>query len=278
MKLNKKMIAFGMALLVVLWTGNIIYYEKHAIKEPLFIKHYYDVDKGTGSFRLYYVQNINSKDKVINIALPEIGQQYVNFTELEQGNSDGRYYTLKTIMVNIFNADMDKIPDEYKNKLITKAKISFSNGKTMDVNLGKIYLYSDKNKNQDLKQRGMSASNDDTGSNTFYADKDTSITGINSRFYEEIKDVLQISINGKPLSNITFPIKLKAGEIIDVSYAFNFNNKKDIRLNNAYNLSFDILTEDSQGNKGSSPCFIDFYPNFPEYINIDALKNNKGVE
>lgn len=278
MNLNKKLIVIGMVLLIVLWTGNIIYYEKHAIKEPLFIKHYYDVNISGDIFKLYYVQNINSKDKIINIVLPEIGQQYINFAEYDMGNTNGPYYKLKVLMININNGSNNKIPDEYKNKFITKAQITFSNGKTMNVNLGKIYLYSDKNNSGDLVQRGVTETTDSNGSTILYANKDINITGINSRFYDGLKDVLKINIGGVPLSKITFPIKMKAGETIDVSYAFNFNNKNDIRLNNAYNLTFNILMEDSQGKKGSSHCLIDFYPYSSDNININVLKDDKGVE
>jgi hypothetical protein len=81
MKLNKRLTALGIVLLILVWAGNITYYKKHVLTEPLFIKHYYDIKKGMSSFRLFYIQNINSKDSITSIVLPEISNQPVNFNE-----------------------------------------------------------------------------------------------------------------------------------------------------------------------------------------------------
>lgn len=276
MKLNKNMVIFGGLLLLLLLASNIIYYEKQVLKEPLFVKHYYDVKKGINDFRLYYVQNINSQDRVVSIVFPEIGQQPVSFNE-SNGNTDRRYYMLKTLTVNISNGGIDEIPVEYKNKVITKAKISFSNGKTMNINLGKIYLYNDEVGKMYLEQRSVSGSSDHTGSSNFISDKDLNIVGISSKFYEETKDILQINIDEYKLSNAPFPMKLKAGCALQVSYGFKVD-KKDIRKNNAYNFTLNVLNEDLQGNKGSGICFVNFFVQSPEYLDIEALKDARGRE
>lgn len=279
MNLNKRVIVIGLVLLIVLWAGNIIYYEKHVIKEPLFIKHYYDVDIKGDIVNLYYLQSTTSKDKIINITFPEIEQKYIEFTENDIDNSKGPYYRLKALNINVNNGSNNEVSDEYTNKVITRANITFSSGKTMNVNLGEIYLYnSDKNKTSYLKREMQSSSSDNTGGTTFYTDKDIYITGINNRFYNDIGDILEISIDGTRLSDVKFPIELDAEQSINIAYAFKFSNKNDIRLNNAYHLVFNLSTEDSRGNKGSTPCFIDFYPSSSDNLNINALKNSKGVE
>lgn len=279
MNLNKRVIVIGLVLLIVLWAGNIIYYEKHVIKEPLFIKHYYDVDIKGDIVNLYYLQSTTSKDKIINITFPEIEQKYIEFTENDIDNSKGPYYRLKALNINVNNGSNNEVSDEYTNKVITRANITFSSGKTMNVNLGEIYLYnSDKNKTLYLKREMQSSSSDNTGGTTFYTDKDIYITGINNRFYNDIGDILEISIDGTRLSDVKFPIELDAEQSINIAYAFKFSNKNDIRLNNVYHLVFNLSTEDSRGNKGSTPCFIDFYPSSSDNLNINALKNSKGVE
>ena len=64
MNLNKKFIAIGLILLIFSWVGNISFYEKQILNEPIFIKHYYDVESGMSNIRLYYIQNINSQEQV----------------------------------------------------------------------------------------------------------------------------------------------------------------------------------------------------------------------
>lgn len=270
MNINKKFIVLGLVLLSLCWIGNAIYYNNKVLNAPLFIKHYYDVPVGMNEFRLYYIQNLYSQDKAVSVKFPEVGQDDIYVTENDY-NSDKRYYTLKFITVNIYNGDTNNIPDKYKNKVITKAQIKFSNGKTMNVNLGKIYLYSDEIENKNLNCQRQSSSSDNTGDFFFTVNKDISLTGIDSKFSEAIKEIFQININGKLISDISFPIKLVKGDTIDINYKFNYD-KNGIKRNNAYNFSFNILSEDLQGNKGSTPCFINTDFQSPEDFDIDALK------
>lgn len=279
MNLNKKYISYGLIFLLLLWSANVIYYKSKVIKEPLFLKHYYDVTEGMNNFQLYYIQNLNSQSKIISIIFPEIGNQNVNFTETD-GNTDRRYYVLKNITVNIYNGDVNNIPYYYKNKVITKAQIRFTDGKIMNVNVGRIYIYSDEIKRGNLEGQNQSSSINNTGSentgyDTFKADKDLNITGINSKFDKEIKDILQINVNEKPLANIKFPISLKKGDIFSINYKFNYN-KNIVKKNNAYSFPLNILTQDLKGNKGKASCFIIAYLQSPEYFDIDLLKSNLG--
>lgn len=276
MKLNKKLVAFGLVLLVLFWIGNIVCYQKHVLKEPLFLKQYYDDKTVTGDFQLYYIQNINDNVTVTNIIFPEIGNQSYFFNDNESyASTDRKYYKLKAITINIITGFTGEMKDAYKNKVITKAKVYLSNGKVMNVDLGKIYLCSDEEKNSELKQYCASSSSDNTGCTSFTAEKDTNVIGINSKSYEEVKDILKINVNGETLNKVNFPIKLKRGDELKINYSFNFS-KTDLRKNNIYELSLNVLTEDLSGNKGSSPCFIDYKLNSIKNYDIDAMKNIRG--
>ncbi|MBU3142785.1 hypothetical protein [Clostridium sp. CF012] len=147
----------------------------------------------------------------------------------------------------------------------------------MNVNLGKIYLFSDELVGRAFKFYSASSSSDNTGSSNLIADKDLKITGIDGRFNEEIKDILEIKVNNKLLSDIRFPLNLKEGEILYINYGFNFNGNR-IKQNNAYSFPLNVLTEDLSGNKGSTPCFFNMHMQSPKYFDIDVLKNNGGGE
>jgi len=288
MKLNKKYIAIGISFLVLCWIGNIIYYKDHVLKEPLFIKHYYDVGKGDGNFNIFYIQNINSKNKITSIIFPEIGQQELNFTEYD-GEVDKKYYMLKNVNVKIINDNEEDIPDEYKNKVITKAQVQFSDGTTMDVNLGKIYLYSDEIEHKDLGIQCTQTSSYTSGSTTstttlgvhpnttLGGDDEIKITGISSNFDEEIKDIIHIYVNEEPIDKDSFPIYLKKDDTISFGYAFDYSNNIK-KINNAYFLKFNVLTEDPEGDKGSTSFNV--YSNMPAPTNFDinSLKADLGGE
>ncbi len=273
MKFNKKLVTCGLILFIVTWTVNIIYYKKQVLREPLFMKHYYDIGNGMGDFMLSYIDNINSKNKVISIMFPEIGQQF--YCQEIWEDSDRRYHVLKTIQVSLNDKDSKKIPKEFENKIITQAEVMLSNGERFNVDLGKIYIHGDETKESHLKPYGTAGSSDNTGSRFFNVDSDMKVIGIKGKIYEELKDVVQISIEGKNISDITFPINLKTGENFDISYAFRFD-KKDIRKNNAYLFTLDILTEDFQGNKGVTTCYLEYNSYAPHNLDVKSLKNSKG--
>lgn len=288
MKLNKKYITIGISFLVLCWIGNIIYYKDHVLKEPLFIKHYYDVEKGNRKINIFYIQNINSKNKITSIIFPEIGQQEQTFTE-SNGEIDKKYYMLKNVDVNIIDDNEEDIPDKYKNKVITKAQVQFSDGTTMDVNLGGIYLYSDEIEHEDLSVQYTDACSYTAGSTTrsttlgvhpnttLGGGYEIKITGISSNFDEEIKDIIHIYVNEKPIDKDSFPIYLKKDDTISFEYAFDYSNNIK-KINNAYFLKLNVLTEDPEGDKGSTSFKV--YSNMPEPTNFDihSLKADLGGE
>lgn len=272
MKLNKKLLAVGIALLILLWTGNIYYYEKRILKEPLFIKCYYVLPNDTGIFNLSYIQNINSQDKIASITFPKLGIQPLSFQEVDM-NSDNKYYMLKMVSIDLFNDFTNNLKDAYKNKLITKANITFTSGKTMTVDLGKICFSGYEIQSKNLIQDSISSSTDNIGGVTFRAQKDLTLLIIKNNSFEESKDLLKIRIDEKDLSDVTFPIELKKGQVLYMNYEIN-HSVTDIRKNYSCNLDLDILTADSQGNKEYSSFYLTPSLNqSPKYYDIETLKN-----
>lgn len=272
MKFNKKLIYSLLTLLLLCWIGNIIYYKNHIIDKPIFLKHYYSVK--SNNFLLYYLNDINSQNRVTNLEFPELGTESIPFSEFDL-NTDNRYYSLKTLSVTPFYYINDTVPNRYKNKVITKANITFSNGNTQTIKIGQIKLLDNNLNTSSLNQGGVSCSNDNSGDFSFTTDKDIYITGIDTKSYDPVKDVIEISIDGKPLSKVKFPIMLRAKYQIDISYNFNFSKNPSVK-NNVYLFNLELLTKDLNGNNGITPCYIQMQPNMPDDLNIDVLKNEKG--
>lgn len=276
MNIKRNHVIMGLVLLLVLWTGNIFYYQKHVLKEPLFIKHYYDVKQGMENFRLYYIDNINQKNEIAYVIFPEIGYEYTR-TEIFKSNSDNRYYNLNIINV-IRNANSDNgIPEGMKNKVLTKARVYFTNGKTLDVDIGRIYLYSDGMEKYTLDSVSSMGSSDNTGSTIFSSPDDLKIYGVGSKFPELMNDIILISINGVPLREVKFPINVKKGDNITVGYKFQFDSE-NINRNNAYDFPVYILTENEAGVKGANPVFANYWLQSPEVYDIPEMLKGRGDE
>jgi hypothetical protein len=271
MEIKKKWVYVGLLLLVLAWVGNIFYYNKHVLKETVFLKHYYDLP-ASSRIELFYIQNINNKDEIINIEFPELGNGPVRFNESYK-NSDHRYYNLKSVIINLNVNNTTEVPEELKDKLITKAIVYFSRGKTLEVNLGKIYInrgiFYDR---PSLTSLNSSSSSDGTGGTTFAADKNLKVIKVESSFPELLDNGLEVYINNQALKSVKLPLELKAGETLNVSRAFNFDIR-DVRSYFAYDFAVNILTEDSDGNKGYGSVFVNYWLQFPEQFNVDKLVN-----
>jgi hypothetical protein len=274
MNINKKITALGVFLLLLLWTGNIAYYKMHDLKEPLFTKHFYDIKHGMNSFRLYYLQNINDNSQVINIRFPELGDTFVNFED-SKTNNGRRYYKLKQLYITLRSMDPNNLSDAYKDKILTKAEIQFNNGKMLEIDIGKIYLYSSADERPVLKTYSSSGSSDNTGSTTFGIDGNLKVKGVYCKFPELLETAMSISINGHSLNQIKFPLELKQGNNLTLSHSYNFE-KNDIRRNYAYHFTIDTLTEDDNGEQGYSYAYTHYWLQFPDAFDIKALKKERG--
>ena len=129
----------------------------------------------------------------------------------------------------------------------------------------------DDNTNESTLTRENATSSIDRGFSNFRVAKDTKVTGLHTKFPDIIGDVVSIKINEKPLKDIKFPLELKTGDNLKVSYEFKFN-KDDIRRNNAYNFPIEILTEDTDGTKGHSLCGMNYWLRSPEEYDIQSIR------
>lgn len=274
MNIRRKYVLLGFIFLSIAWAGNIFYYQKHILKEPLFIRQYCDVNQGRDSFNLYYISNISEKNEMAYITFPEIDSAYVR-TEKWKHNSDNRYYNFNILNVKI-NEDLNgKIPDGIKNKVLTKARLHLRGGRTIDVNIGKIYLFCDETRYGGLQEKRSLASSNHTGSITFLSAEDLKISGVNTKFPELMNGTLEISINNLPLKDIRFPINVRRGESVNVHHKMQFN-KDDINRNNSYDFSIYLLTENEAGERGANPVFINYWLQSPEEYDIPKMIRDRS--
>lgn len=273
MKINRKIVIFLLVGLILVCSGNIIYYKKHILKSPLFIKNYSILSKGL-DLKIHYIQNINSNDKIVSIELPELKNKMLNFSE-DDKSSDKAHYKLKEITIKFLDDEIYK----YSNRTITKAKIKFSNGKTMKVDLGEIYIDDTMAINGYLNNISTSVSSvfpqngEISGNSTLQACKSVKILGIGNRFSKVTDGILKLKLNEKNISQINFPMNVNCGDTIYLEYGLSCR-ADDKRINNDYDVPLNILTEDSDGNKRVQDIFITRSINSVDDINVNLLKKN----
>lgn len=267
MNIKKKWIIIGFLVLLLCWTGNIYYYMQHLIKEPIFLKHYLDVEPYMNNFKLFYLKDNESEDIVESISFPEIGQEYLPFEENIWKQGD-KFYSIQSLTFTLYNMDSDDFPDELKEKTITKVKVKFSSGITKVIDIGRIN-FSVKPKNSKLNHYSGGPSDDGFYNSYFKVKKDIKINKIYSHFPELIDDVLYVKVKDTDIKHISYPINFKKNDGFSIAHEFRFD-KDDLRKIYIYDMGIYIESEDKNGNKGYEKWRIYDYT---MYINSRDLRN-----
>ncbi|KHO40384.1 hypothetical protein [Clostridium tetani] len=268
MDLNKKILKFGLLLIIISLIFTIILASVYKLKNPVFLKMFvekYVYVNEDSSFvdglELKYITNISDNRKVIDINFKEQPNieiivshnpmGYENFSFFDNNNSNkqigdiyGRYI-VNTIYLNINNLDK-----KFNEIELNNAKVSFDDGSTLDSNLGRIILYKDKNNHEDIVEHiSSSGSSDGTSSSDKKLKKDIKLLNVESPLLDDLKDYFDISIgeiNYKDISGVKYEkdkvlsthSKFKTPKSIFEEYSFYDINPKlyyeDIKGNKSY--------------------------------------------
>lgn len=273
MKIKGKYVLIGLLILVLAWVGNIYYYQKHMIKEPIFIKQYCEISSDAKHFDLYYIENINSKRKV----------QYVELPEFEPGNiisnifnydSDRQYLNYKVIHVQLPKIVDNKMQEQFHKKIITKVKVWYTNGESKEINIGKIYLYKDK-EYKEIKLFSRSLISNNNGTLTYKIGKAVKVIEIRSKFSDLLSDKIKISINDIPYEKIKLPLLVNKDKGLVLKYWFKFNDN-EIEKYSIYDFPIEAIVEDENSNKSIGTMKIHYGMEGLREYNIEVLKKSGG--
>lgn len=273
MNIKRKYVLLALVFLIIVWIGNILYYQNHILKEPLIIKKYCEINQRIPSFYLNYIGNTNHENDIESISFPEIEPAYVNIERIMFNNN--RFYRLNRIRVNINIDPNGSIPEELKNKVLTKARLNLTNGKKMDVNIGRIYLFNDDTSFSKLEANGLESSSLHTGSRTFFSSEDLKIYGVSSLFPELMDGPLYIYVNNVPLKEVKFPISVNKDESVKVAYKIGFD-EEDIRRYYSYDFQFYLIIENKAGEKETRSVNVSYWLQTPEEYDIPLLLRERG--
>jgi len=225
MKSNGKLLKIGIILIGIVFAICIFFIYYFHLEGPVFLKHYYDIsvsDNG-GSWQaepiaISYITNITDNRKIVSIFFKEapdlefyISQdypssntfQFINQGEiLSVGEKIGRY-SIRTVYANIHgnnnvNIDMESI----ENLQLSQAVIQFSDGNTVEVEIGKIVLYKMDQSENYLRSMVSSSSNDGSTSTTYSVKKDIILEQVTSPLMKEAGVAFHLSIGEQDFSEV----------------------------------------------------------------------------
>lgn len=204
-------------LLSFLLSISILYYLK--LDNPVFLKSYKDIEvvENEGNYitsgydiEIKYIANIEDNRKVSSIVFKEAPNLnfyvsenspmgMVQFFDYSNDNieSHGRY-GIHTVLLNLNSHNYGNDLDD--DIVLREATVTFNDGFTMDVDLGKLVLYKYKSPQENLDNEvlhghSIESSSDGISKSGFYVKKYIQVSDIYSKLFEHTRDLFDFNIN-----------------------------------------------------------------------------------
>lgn len=263
MELNDKILKYGLILICLTLIFTVGFTLVNRLEEPVFLNMYIEeyVYKNPDlyrleNFQLKYITNVEDDRRVIDVYFKEAPDLSVDVSHRPFGgfgfsffneNTDhkigDRYwiYSLNTIYLNILidSEGFDEIE-------INNAVLSFDDGSTLDVDLGRIVFYEDNNPQDDIDQISSRGSNDGTSSSYYTVKRDIKLMRVDSPIFEEIKDKIEITVGDYDYNQIQ-GVQYKRDSKLNISSRLKIPSNI-IEKYTYYDIKPKLYYEDEEGN------------------------------
>lgn len=286
MKNIKTALKISSSLILISFFLSILIQSYIKLDSPVFLKNYLDVDyyeydnvyslSGI-NIELKYITNNGENKNVISVIFEEAPE--LNFYARENNNmglmqmyydsnysninvENYGYYSIHTVYLDFeIPKESIKLDDVIK---LSKAKVTFEDGDSIDVDLGKIILSKNNQEESMLENGSFSSSNQGYSQSVFNAKDYIQVSKIYSPLFEDSSELFQYNIN-------------KSGNLEDRDLIYNakenlfftsqFNYIDDpIKKLNTYNINPDMYYKDRSGKEYVERIYnITYAPNFSFY-------------
>ncbi|MFT4415059.1 hypothetical protein ACLM5H_14455 [Fredinandcohnia humi] len=202
---------WGSILIIILsYIGNYLFFESKQLAAPLFLDHYYETSiniEGDNHLPFYYLANKSDFSTVSHVDINgetfyPLSTQYFNMwdTNTPQYEQEFTHHYLKAVTLSIPSVNIqDNIPFEFSNMIV-----HFSDGKTIQADIGNVILHKSNPKPQVLETRYSGSSNQHRETKSFITLQPITIEDITVPFPEEIADevLVKVDLNQERLSEL----------------------------------------------------------------------------
>lgn len=271
---NKSLLKYGLISICIFFAASTVYYMSFSLKEPVFLKHYYErAIYGESQIFIHYIKNSDDDRKIIKIFFPQLEGNNIYVDDVyfgigEYRNEQFAHYTYKAYALKFNFYDDDSTEPE--TFILDKAVVLYDNGDKQDIDIGKIVIHKNMKKDRFFEMAYSSSNSNFSSSLVTSAIKDVTVEKIESMLNEDTKDFLVMKINNEHADKLNFPFSLASGEKLSVESSF-IIDEGDVRKYNVYDMQSIIYSEDEEGNKG-----YDFIYNM-NYEPYDLVQNEKEI-
>ncbi|HZG77305.1 MAG TPA: hypothetical protein VEZ72_15750 [Paenibacillus sp.] len=228
---------FG-ALLFAAWGGNLWYFEAVKVEKPLFLEHYYEIPVDLLSHqRMYYIADRQSRREPIQIRVNEEFNLYVE--QISTRSERGRL-KLQEAVVRPSSEAHRGMNEPFRFR---EATVYYNDGTEDVVSLGEWIVHPNASFSNKVEFSYGKSSSDGTGSSGGTVREQVTIASVAYSFPDLLSDAIDVAANGNSVRGEgTFPMTLREGDALDVSYTFRLPDDDERRFH-AYQLMIKLLDE-----------------------------------
>ena len=274
MKLRNYVLYVGMAIVLISLIGNYLFFSVKQLKQPIMLKHYYDIPFQNGfMLELHYLVNRNEDVDIQMATVP--GTEIILSPTFESHAETYRHYKLKTMYVRLEDYMLGNIPAE--SLRFNEITAHLSNGESVAMDIGEISFF--KPTEAALQFKASGGSSDNSGFYIVEAEKNIELSGINIPYFEDLKSALSLRLNqdqvelkksphrpgnslfsgGQPLRPDLFPITLQKGESLSINFQFSFKENDPIQRN-FYQINGKLEEKKQNGPAFTTPFNLTYRP------------------
>ncbi len=248
------------AVIILVWVGNLIFFYSQQLAQPIFFRHYYALNVYNDvNFSLYYLANRSLDKEISYIEIPglEISPRQEVYKENEYS-----HHLLKQINVTVERGELEKqlAQGDFKfNEIIAH----LSSGETITLPVGEINFQWIDTKSP-LSNQVVKSSTSNEGYTLWRAESAVKVKAMTYRFKELLGDHLEITLNKK------LPLQLEQGDTLKVNYRFLFDDDNVVAAKSYYHI--DPLLEVETGNDGTLTVTGEHLTYMPYFTNADIRK------
>ncbi len=209
---DKKWLLLGLLLIAASWIGNLLYYQSMQLKEPVFLRHYSELDAAAHEFvTLLYLENNHAKKKVTNIIIEEMPQLRFDMHEW-------RRYTHQTLMRATAEFDPEYVRDKQKDRItVRELTVLYSDGTSKTVPIGEL-AFDFHERSRVLSSLSSGSSSSGSGFITARAEQELALLAIDCSFQDKMAPLLEISLNDQPIESMQVPLTFAKGDSFAIRY------------------------------------------------------------
>lgn len=286
---NNSILKYGLTAVAVCFIISTIYFMQFSLVEKVFLNHFYEINIHDGSYmHIHFVENSYDDRKITSVSFPQLPDDFfVEIDNFSNGFDNGYYrsekfahynYNILTVLLRYNDNDMDGKKEE--SIVLDKALISYNNGDSQEVYIGKIILHKNMKTDDFFDSSYSSSSNDFTSTTVIKPSKDVVIEKITSVLDAESNGFLELTLNNVNIDKLLYPLSVKTGDSLVLDSRFLYDSI-DVRKYNVYEIQKRIYSKDEEGNFGYSNIYNINYEPFEIFVsekNISNYLKYRGVK